>query len=283
VHELRPDHSTHQHKEIVVTVFNPAVTAFNQALPVLDEQILLRELNHRVNNEFTSAINLVSVAAVRAEGSEAKAALTNVVELLHGYADVHRALVTPDRETLVDAAGYARKLGFAMSRSLLSRMNIRLACVADTLPLASERCWRLGLIVHELVTNSAKHARFDGRDGAIRIELTRVGGSVNCTVSDNGSASARFEPGTGLRIVSELAKGLDGRIEHGFDAKFRSVVLVFPLTERERWANSAAASCRMRQPRQLKAGPLVPRSLVPERRPQITAPTRSVARATQRI
>ena len=166
------------------------MTVFNQVLPVLDEQTLLRELNHRVNNEFTSAINLVSVAAVRAEGSEAKAALTNVVELLHGYADVHRALMTPDRETLIDAAGYARKLGFAMSRSLLSRMNIRLACAADTLPLASERCWRLGLIVHELVTNSAKHACFDGRDGEIRIELTRLGASVNCIVSDNGSASA---------------------------------------------------------------------------------------------
>ena len=183
VHKLRPDHSTHQLKEFFVTVFN-------QVLPVLDEQTLLRELNHRVNNEFTSAINLVSVAAVRAEGSEAKAALTNVVELLHGYADVHRALMTPDRETLIDAAGYARKLGFAMSRSVLSRMNIRLACAADTLPLASERCWRLGLIIHELVTNSAKHACFDGRDGEIRIELTRLGASVNCIVSDNGSASA---------------------------------------------------------------------------------------------
>lgn len=259
------------------------MTVFNQTLPVLDEQTLLRELNHRVNNEFTSAINLISVAAVRAEGSEAKAALTSVVELLHGYADVHRALVTPDRETLVDAAGYARKLGFAMSRSLLSRMNIRLACAADTLPLVSERCWRLGLIVHELVTNSAKHACFDGRDGEIRIELTRLGASVNCIVSDNGSASARLRPGPGLKIVSDLAKGLDGRIEHGIDATFRSVVLVFPLTERERRANSAVASRRMRPPRQLKAGPSVPRSLVPERMQQITAPTRSIVRATQGI
>jgi two-component sensor histidine kinase len=271
VHELRPDHSTHQPKEIVVTVSNQTVTPFNQALPVLDEQTLLRELNHRVNNEFTSAINLVSVAAVLAEGSEAKTALANVVELLHGYADVHRALVTPDRETLIDAAGYARKLGFAMSRSLLSRMNIRLACVADTLPLASERCWRLGLIVHELVSNSAKHACFDGRDGEIRIELTRLGASVNCTVSDNGSASARFKPGAGLRIVSDLAKGLDGRIEHGFDSKFRSVVLVFPLTERERRANSAVASRRRRLPRPFKARSSVPRPPVPGRMRQITA------------
>ena len=254
------------------------MTVFNQLLPVLDEQTLLRELNHRVNNEFTSAINLVSVAVVRAEGTEAKAALTNVVELLQGYADVHRALMTPDRETLIDAAGYARKLGSAMSRSVLSRMNIRLACAADTLPLAPERCWRLGLIIHELVTNSTKHACFDDRDGEIRIELTRLGASVNCIVTDNGSASRRFKPGSGLRIVSDLAKGLDGRIQHGFGAKFRSVVLVFPLTERERRANRAVASRRMRPSRQLKTGSSVPRSLVPEQMPQIIASTRSVVR-----
>ena len=29
----------------------------------LGERVLLRELNHRINNEFTSAINFVSVAA----------------------------------------------------------------------------------------------------------------------------------------------------------------------------------------------------------------------------
>jgi len=256
------------------------VTVFNRALPVLDERTLLRELNHRVNTEFTSAINLVSVAAVRAEGSEAKAALTDVVDLLHGYADVHRALVTPDRETLIDAAGYARKLGFAMSRSLLSRMNIRLACAADTLPLVSERCRRLGLIIHELVTNSAKHACFDGRDGEIRLELTRLGAWVNCIVSDNGSASARLRPGSGLRIVRDLAKGLGGRIENGFGATFRSVVLAFPLTEREKQANRAVASRRVRSPHRLEAGPSVPRSLVPERMMQIAASARSAVRVT---
>ena len=41
----------------------------------LGERVLLRELNHRINNEFTSAINFVSVAAVRADhaASESKA------------------------------------------------------------------------------------------------------------------------------------------------------------------------------------------------------------------
>jgi hypothetical protein len=61
----------------------------------LDAQTVVRELNHRINNDFASAINIVSVGAMLAEDSEVKAALSKVVELLHQYAEVPRALAIP--------------------------------------------------------------------------------------------------------------------------------------------------------------------------------------------
>ena len=171
-----------------------------------DEQTLLRELTHRIRNELVSSINIVSAAAVRAENPEVKVALSNVVELLQQHADVQRFLTIPDRDGLVDAAEYIRKLGSAMSRSSLEPMGIRLALVADTLPLESERCWRLALAVHELVTNAARHACFDGREGAIKIKLSLADPVVNCIVADNGSLSARLKPARGLQMVSDLTK-----------------------------------------------------------------------------
>ena len=86
------------------------MTVFSPDSPVLEQGILLRELNHRINNGLASAINLISAAAVRAEGAEAKRALSDVVELLHGYADVQRALAMPEGEALVDAETYIRRL-----------------------------------------------------------------------------------------------------------------------------------------------------------------------------
>jgi hypothetical protein len=50
--------------------------------PDLNERILVRELTHRINNQLTSAINVVTAAAVRTDHLEAKAALGNAVELL---------------------------------------------------------------------------------------------------------------------------------------------------------------------------------------------------------
>lgn len=228
------------------------MTVFSADPPPIEESVLLRELHHRVNNGVAATIDLVSAAAVRAEGTEAKAALSDVVELLHGHAELHRALAMPEGKTLIDAATYLRKLGSGMRRSWLDRMNIRLAFATESIPLQSQRCWRLSLIAHELVTNAAKYACFDTRAGEIRIKLSRIGALVNCVVLDNGSRSARDVPGRELRISNDLAKALGGRVEHGFGAEFTSVVLSFPLTERERQANWAMATRQLRSPRRPK-------------------------------
>ncbi len=232
------------------------MTVCNPARPIVKQSILLRELNHRIDSGLASAINLVSAAAIRVEGAEAKRALSDVVELLHGYADVQQALAMPRGKALIDAATYIRMMGCAMRRSLLDRMNIGLALTTESLPLEPERCRRLGLIIHGLVTDAAKHACFDARTGEIRIKLSRTGAVVNCVVLDNGSRSGRGAAGRGLRISNDLAKGLDGRVEHGFGADFTSVVLSFSLSARERQANGAIAKRRIiRSPRRPKISP----------------------------
>jgi two-component sensor histidine kinase len=232
------------------------VTVCRPDLPVVEQGILLRELNHRINSGLASAINLVSAAAVRVEGPEAKRALSDVVELLHGYADVQQALAMPRGKALIDAATYIRMMGCALRRSLLDRMNIRLAPATESLPLEPERCRRLGLIVHGLVTEAAKHACFEARTGEIRVKLTRIGAVANCVVLDNGSRPAWGATGRGLRISNDLARGLGGRVEHGAGNEFTSVVLSFPLTERERQANGAIAKRRViRSPRRIRVSP----------------------------
>ncbi|MDH2384541.1 sensor histidine kinase [Bradyrhizobium sp. CER78] len=215
--------------------------------------VLLRELHHRVDRGIASAIDLVSAAVIRADGAEAKTALSDVVELLHGHAALHRALAMPQGEALHDAATYIRKLGCALRQSLLDRMEIRLTFATESLPVQSERCWRLGLIVHDLIVSAAKHAYFDARAGEIKVKLTRIGAVVNCVVLDNGSRLARAALARELQISSDLARGLGGRIEHGFAAEFTSVVFSFLLSERERQANWSMAARRMRSQRPRKA------------------------------
>src|SRR5581483_2597938 len=134
-----------------------------------------------------------------------KAALLDVADLLHRCADVHRALHMPDRERLTDAANYLQQLCVSITKYQLDRLAIRVLFSADDLPLEGERCWKLGLIVSELLTNVARHAHFDARYPVLRVELRLAGNVAKCRVSDNGSAPEPIRRGRGLAIVSELA------------------------------------------------------------------------------
>jgi two-component sensor histidine kinase len=220
--------------------------------PALEGRTLLDELNHRIKNEFASVINLVTFKAVWTDNVEAKEELSKVVDLLHEHVQVHSILTMPDGDTLVDAGEQLRKLGLAMSRCKLDRMNIRLVLSADTLPLESERSWRLALTIYELVTNAVRHACFDGREGEIKIELMRAGSWVNCRVADNGSGVGRIKPGRGLRIVSDLVLSLGGRIDRASGPAWNSFSLDFPLTQSEQRAHRAVAGRRPKTDRRLK-------------------------------
>ena len=122
------------------------------------QQVLLHELNHRINNEFAAVISVVSLTAARTDNDDVKAALSSVTALLHHHAAVHRALQMPEHDSLIDAAAYLRKLCVAISRSQLEPRKVNLVLAPQPLRLEAERCWRLGLIVYELIINAAWHA-----------------------------------------------------------------------------------------------------------------------------
>jgi len=187
-----------------------------------------------------------------------KAALLDVVELLRQCADVHRALQLPDRECLTDVAKYLQQLCFSVTKYRLERLAIRVSFSADDLRLEGERCWKLGLIVSELLTNVARHAQFDARPPGLGVELMLAGSIVKCRVRDNGSAPEPFQRGEGLGLIGELARSLGGRVHTSCAAEGSSFLLTFPLTDTEQRAAAATHVVllkrrKIRRPRRLQA------------------------------
>jgi two-component sensor histidine kinase len=227
-------------------------------LPDPHESLLLRELNHRTRNELASAIYAVSAKAVQSDSVAVKAALLDVVDLLHQCADVHRALRMPDQGRLTDAARYLQQVCFSITKYRLDRRAIRVLFSADDLQLEGERCWKLGLIVCELLNNVARHAQFDARHPELRVELMLAGNVLKCKVADNGSAPEPIRRGRGLAIIGDLASSLGGRVHTTCAAEGSSVLLTFPLTEVEQRAAGATHVVRleqrkMRRPKRLRA------------------------------
>lgn len=223
--------------------------------PNPDGSLLLRELDHRIKNELTSAVYVVSAKAAQSDNAAVKAALLDVVDFLHQWADVHRALHMPDQGRLIPAARYLQQVCFSITKYRLNCLAIRVLFSADDLRLEGERCWKLGLIVSELLTNVARHVQFGGRQPELRVELMLAGNLVKCSVSDNGSAPESIRRGRGLEIVSELASSMGGRVHTSCAAEGSSLLLIFPLTEAEQRAAEATGVVvkrrKMRRPQRL--------------------------------
>lgn len=197
--------------------------------------LLLREMRHRINNEFTSLMGLMARAARDLTDARARAAFEDVAECLYNHAQVHRALAVPERDDMIDATRYLRSLCEALSGATLARRGITLTIMASQHHAAAAQCWKLGMIVSELVNNSARHAFAEG-GGRIRVDLGSVGDQLRCRVSDDGTHCAPDRPSSrrsGLMIVEALAAAMAGTIEQRWTAHGASTLIRFPAVHDE--------------------------------------------------
>jgi len=191
-----------------------------------DRYLFMYELTHRLNNEFASVISAISLTAARSRNREVRDALIGVTELLHHSADVHRALRMPENHNDIDAGTNIERLCQSLRRSKLNSLNIALLIEARPVRMPADRCWRLGMIVYELITNAARHA-FAGTGGEIRVGLGRSGSFVKCKVVDSGSAPPNIRAGRGLRIIEELVQSLDGTFIQEFGKRGSISIITF--------------------------------------------------------
>ncbi|HEX3407446.1 MAG TPA: hypothetical protein VHS81_09430, partial [Caulobacteraceae bacterium] len=103
---------------------------------------------------------------------------------LHAHANAHRALQPPALAGDVDLGAYLGRLCAALYDAMLCESGIKLSLAHDQIYLAAERCWRVGLIFVELITNSFRHG-FKGGGGTIFVEIRLLSSEVHCRVADD--------------------------------------------------------------------------------------------------
>jgi two-component sensor histidine kinase len=192
------------------------------------EHLLLLELTHRINNELMSTIGFVRLTAAQSTNDDVKVALAVVIQHIYEFANVYRALQMPVADGGIDATKYLHELCLSLSRAKLQHKGIELVFIESPLKLNALRCWRLGMIISELIANASRHA-FYGGGGKVQVELVNHDTFAECTVTDNGSGSKNIRPGQGLKIIRLLVHDLDGTINHCSGTKGTRATLSFPL------------------------------------------------------
>jgi two-component sensor histidine kinase len=154
--------------------------------------------------------------------------LAQVQGALEAFACVQRLLYVPDVITCVDGCAYVRQLCRALTRAKLEEKDIELEFVERPLRIDSDQCWRLGMILYELVTNASKHA-FGGGSGWIRVELFEHATHIECRIEASGSCTTpEVSRGAGLSMVHELTREMGGALQQTFGPKGSVSTIILP-------------------------------------------------------
>jgi two-component sensor histidine kinase len=185
-------------------------------------EVLANEMTHRVKNSLQIASSMLNLQAsssdddgIRAHLKQASArvsAIGRAYERLSHDADIEKIdLGTYLKEVCADAIGLAS--------------NCKLEFDGGTgLRLDPDRAISLALIVNELVTNAAKYAFPDRKDGRIWVRVVQQSANTALvSVRDDGvDLPAHFgitnSKGLGMRIVAALSEQLGASItQHAYD------------------------------------------------------------------
>ena len=175
---------------------------------------LIEELNHRVANEFAEALATLSIAATRAPCQYSKASLAQASDKLFLHASLHRSLLRP-AAAQANLANHLALICSAFNKAVMAEKGIEIHLSAEDVDLSADRCWKIGLILAELVRNSARHGlSTDG--GAIFVDTWCRSDRIMCLVSDTGGITLQRPAGVGQKLVGSLVQELGGKAEWRF-------------------------------------------------------------------
>jgi PAS domain S-box-containing protein len=186
-----------------------------------EKEILLREIHHRVKNNLQIISTLLYLQSNYIKDKKAFDMFKDSQNRIKSMALIHDKLYRFKDLGKIDIAGYIRDLTTDLFHAYgVDPDGIKLKINVYEVLLGVNTAIPCGLMINELVSNALKHAFPDGKEGEIRIELTRSVGEKRFTliVSDNGigfpgDLDFRNTKTLGLQLVITLVDQLNGTIE----------------------------------------------------------------------
>ena len=184
-----------------------------------DKEVLLREVHHRVRNNFQIIISLLFLQSKYIEDKKTQQVFKESQNRIHAMALVHDKLYQSTDMAKIDLDNYFQSLGNRLLQFYrVKGRDVILNTSIQDIHVDINTAIPIGLIFNELVSNSLKHAFPDGRRGKISIAMQRENTTLTILFKDNGVGihedfDWRNAESLGLRLVISLVGQLDGNIE----------------------------------------------------------------------
>ena len=176
-----------------------------------DQQLMAREMSHRVKNVFAVVHSMVRLSAKGAGSAEVLAATLSarLVAMAAAHGLVRRDQVL-GRRTTVDAILAAILKPYAADGS---EQQAHIELTGPSIPCGEAAASGLALIAHELATNAAKYGALAQDGGSLTIQwnlsdksMTLIWRETGCALSGDEAPSTGF----GTNLIERTTHGLFG-------------------------------------------------------------------------
>jgi len=196
------------------------------AVNLRQNELLFKELSHRVQNNLQQVIGILSLQMNSSENIEVSKHLEDAISRIISISLIHKTLQNASNPGRINMHTYLTSLIKGYER-LNPNIAFSIEC-ADNIELTIKKLTHLALILNELITNSVKHA-FEGIDSPqinIKLEEDEL---IRFTYKDNGIG---FEEGTttdslGTKLIDTLSNAKLDAKPHVDSKEYYSFYLEF--------------------------------------------------------
>lgn len=184
---------------------------------MVGREMLLRELEHRVKNNFASVASILRLQMRQhAQDPVVQTALQAALGRVESYAIVNGLLYRDEHYTgIVDMSSYLEELCLSFEKSVSQAKPVSIIRKIEKVSMPRDQAIAVGLLVNEIVTNALKHAFAAGTTGEVIVELSSAGDGLTLIVRDNGRGiiDKPDSDSLGMRIVASLTQQARAKME----------------------------------------------------------------------
>ncbi len=176
------------------------------AAALAHREVIVRELHHRVKNNFQTITSLLELRA-KTKGGALAAELYELAGRMRALAAVQSRIYGSDYPDRVDFASTLTDISTELARAHGDDRTNVIRAFDGQLELEAGRAIPVALLCYEIILNAFKHAWPDHRSGTLTIELRTADSEPEIRVCDDGIGFRQDErpKGFGSRLMRLLA------------------------------------------------------------------------------
>ncbi|MBL7912128.1 MAG: hypothetical protein JNJ41_13800 [Bacteroidia bacterium] len=180
-----------------------------------EKDLLLKEINHRVKNNFSILISLMRLKKTRVKTDESRSLLEEYENRIFSMLKIHDMLEKNNQYSKLNISDYLKELivEFRVTYPQINH-NFKVDVHYFDFLISTKKAIHLGLIVSEILLNSIKYASSKTKNYEVLIQLKQISDrGIELKIGDNGTGfdfeqlSAKHT--LGLDLIKELAESLD--------------------------------------------------------------------------